>query len=398
MSGNVPNNFQLMEIAFREDGLCDILRFLQDKTGNPVIICDVLGRIYANSTKANQAFDFQNTMLHIPPKPDKNSFIYDNIEHRLYYFAGNNNIEAVVVLLLLPEEKVENVVPFLEMTSMPLRIFFNRQKAVEGTEMHLRNQLIEDLLVNNIVNIKDLIKKSGSNLDTDRKYFIVLFQLDHSDDFENLYLFSKEWLRLQGLDIIVSTWMKSMQVYICPTHYRESTLEENYLWEKTYAAISKQKKEIKERFGVELSSGAGQIYPLEELHKSYKEAQIALTLSKLLGYEYDNKHFLDFGPFSLLYMLDSAILKKYCYDTLVTLLEHDLENDSQLIESLRILYKNKMNLKKTADSLFIHVNTIRYRINKIEELLNVDFSNTIVQVNLFIALILYDSLEATGYM
>ncbi len=123
-----------------------------------------------------------------------------------------------------------------------------------------------------------------------------------------------------------------------------------------------------------------------------------LLLSRLLGYKHDNKHFLDFAPFSLLYMLDAKLLKKYCYDTLVILLEYDLANDSGLLDSLRILFKNNMNWKKTADDLFIHVNTLRYRVNKIEELLNIDFNKTENQVNLFIALITYDSLEATGYL
>jgi len=45
-----------------------------------------------------------------------------------------------------------------------------------------------------------------------------------------------------------------------------------------------------------------------------------------------------------------------------------------------------MDWKTTSEILFIHVNTLRYRIKKVEEILRIDISKLENVVNLFIAL------------
>ena len=44
--------------------------------------------------------------------------------------------------------------------------------------------------------------------------------------------------------------------------------------------------------------------------------------------------------------------------------------------AVRTFVKNNFSYQKTADELFTHVNTVRYRIHQLEELWNVDLSST----------------------
>ena len=48
---------------------------------------------------------------------------------------------------------------------------------------------------------------------------------------------------------------------------------------------------------------------------------------------------------------------------------------------LSILFISNRNYKKTAEALFLHSKTIRYRLNKIEQLLEIDLTNPIQLVN-----------------
>lgn len=61
-----------------------------------------------------------------------------------------------------------------------------------------------------------------------------------------------------------------------------------------------------------------------------------------------------------------------------------IKNDPALLDTLRIFLDNNQNLKKSADILYIHPKTMRYRIDKVKSITNVDFDNAeeILQYNI----------------
>ncbi|WP_208559082.1 PucR family transcriptional regulator [Marinilactibacillus kalidii] len=57
------------------------------------------------------------------------------------------------------------------------------------------------------------------------------------------------------------------------------------------------------------------------------------------------------------------------------------ENDPDLFETLYTFFQSNRNFKVTAETLFLHSKTIRYRLNKIEKNLGIDLTNPIQLVN-----------------
>jgi purine catabolism regulator len=57
------------------------------------------------------------------------------------------------------------------------------------------------------------------------------------------------------------------------------------------------------------------------------------------------------------------------------LLKYDREKNASLTNTLYIYLKHFFNLQKSSSALFVHPNTIKYRLQKINELLKVDFQN-----------------------
>lgn len=55
--------------------------------------------------------------------------------------------------------------------------------------------------------------------------------------------------------------------------------------------------------------------------------------------------------------------------------ETDRENNSNYLETLFAYIRHSQDLSKTAQAMFIHYNTLRYRISRIIELTDIDFSN-----------------------
>jgi hypothetical protein len=70
-----------------------------------------------------------------------------------------------------------------------------------------------------------------------------------------------------------------------------------------------------------------------------------------------------------------ADLSNYVYPPLMELLEYDQANDTQLMNTLFVYLQHNCHAKDTAKNMFMHKNTILYRINKIKEMLHLDLSD-----------------------
>lgn len=79
------------------------------------------------------------------------------------------------------------------------------------------------------------------------------------------------------------------------------------------------------------------------------------------------------GIYEILINLTSEdTVQKYTDTVLLPLLK---EENEELLQTLIVYLDNNGNISKTSEKLFIHRRTLNYRINKIEEALNMDISN-----------------------
>lgn len=75
----------------------------------------------------------------------------------------------------------------------------------------------------------------------------------------------------------------------------------------------------------------------------------------------------------------------FCRSALGRLLDYDGENDADLLATLKLLLETNFNYSATAADLFVHANTVRYRSEKIEQLLARDLRDPDVRFNLYAA-------------
>ncbi len=81
----------------------------------------------------------------------------------------------------------------------------------------------------------------------------------------------------------------------------------------------------------------------------------------------------------------------YCYKNIKVLIEYDEKHSANLLKTLKSYFINNNSLTKTAADLYIHKNTLSYRLSLIKSLLGSDFSNSLEQMELFISVLLYDT-------
>lgn len=77
----------------------------------------------------------------------------------------------------------------------------------------------------------------------------------------------------------------------------------------------------------------------------------------------------------LLAVSDRAILEDYYQDSIGPLVEYDRVNGTDLTETLHAYFQFSGSVKETAVSMFVHRNTVSYKLNKIEDILGVSLSD-----------------------
>lgn len=122
---------------------------------------------------------------------------------------------------------------------------------------------------------------------------------------------------------------------------------------------------------VDLKIGIGRCYAdMEKAHYSYREARYALAMGMTGVVSGPLVHFGRTGIYSVL--LDprnrthmTAILG----DTIDYLRRYDHTKNTEYIKTLEVYIQQKQSIEKTAQRLFIHYNSVRYRLQKINELI-----------------------------
>jgi sugar diacid utilization regulator len=102
----------------------------------------------------------------------------------------------------------------------------------------------------------------------------------------------------------------------------------------------------------------------------------------------------ELGPYGLLLRASSRDdLEAFARRTLRPLLEHDRGHGSDLLRTLRAYLEEDRVQRKAAARCFVHVNTIVYRVRRIEELLGADLADPTTVFDITLALRILDLLE-----
>lgn len=146
--------------------------------------------------------------------------------------------------------------------------------------------------------------------------------------------------------------------------------------------------------GEEISLGVGrQTRSIRCLYKSYRQAKSIQRLQMRHKIEPTMIFYSDMGLYRLLMGIeDKEFIQDYYDATLRRILEYDKANGADLTDVLRCYLNHDGSVKDTADALFVHRNTVNYKIGKIGELLHKDLSSLQVRMELLLAFMLQDML------
>lgn len=338
-----------------------------------------------------------------------------NIKEKLKDLAGNSFVEwsykdktfKLLTTPILIESKIFGYITIvidesddfykdlLERAAIISALHMQNERVAIETEQRLKGELLEQLLNNKEINRKEIYDRFSYldyNLSTEHYVMYIVIQEKAStkeiDDYEYLkirnriseYIYQdflyedNQPLLLPKLNCIQAIIAKNSidKRYKSPKHFGEQLIKKLGL-PNVYIGLSDQTKDV------------------SDFYKKFQEVKRAVELA--IWKKTDNKVVLanELGHLTLfLSARDPEELEVFASENLKTLIEYDERRNAELLHTLMQYSQNEFNLHKTAREMCISISGMRYRVQKIEELLETDLSdsNSRFQVQLSLQILL----------
>lgn len=124
-------------------------------------------------------------------------------------------------------------------------------------------------------------------------------------------------------------------------------------------------------FGVKTIAGIGTtVVGIKDLARSFKEAQVALEVGKVFDTERVILNYNNLGIARLIYQLPTTLCETFLDEVFQ---QGALESlDQETLFTIHKFFDNSLNVSETSRKLFVHRNTLVYRLEKIKKLTGLD--------------------------
>jgi len=273
------------------------------------------------------------------------------------------------IVMAKPEENWQELNDIaIERASSIYAMEFLKKAAIEETKLRIQSNLLDDIFNKNDANkkfITDRAQKLNYDLSLNQAVFYLTFKEINSNKMDRLYYITEQMLIQKNKQHIIQ---KKFNSIIFLTNIVGETKKNKY--EHCISLANELQKEWRYHFSQSgMMIGIGKDYnQIDQLGKSANEAHYAVQLSDLIHPEANIVHYADLGMYDLLLeMKRNGMNLQSIYEENMTGLLKKSNKEIDLIETMAIYFKNNQSIQHTAEELFIHRHTLRYRLNQIEE-------------------------------
>jgi purine catabolism regulator len=262
-----------------------------------------------------------------------------------------------------------------------------KAKAISDTEKRLRGAFLDRLLMGDVSHQEAVRQGERFEHDMTRPHvaIVVAWQGDKSPSMRRLETIINSVVTTQHAGALV--WQREKENEVLVFHAVDDKDPKDPI-----TGSMKLAKAITTEIGRQIANarvviGLGQ--PARELsawRSSYRDGRQALELAARLQTP-DPLYIGDLGVYQLILSLnDRDKLLAFCDKTLGALLEYDKRQQADLIKTLEAFFACHGNLSQTADMLIVHRNTLLYRMNRINEIAQIDLNRPEIRLAFQLAL------------
>lgn len=286
----------------------------------------------------------------------------------------------------------------LHQAALAFLLELTRQFSLQQLELHNRNEFIQDWLYNNLDSREVLMARGRTwGWDLSHPYLVAVAEPDQVSvgpegrwQREGFLDWVRVFLTRRESQVIIGE--RGSQAIILwpvkPTAWASGRAGQAQVTARIIQVLKRLQAEIDQHGSSHtFSAGIGRFYrDVTEMYKSYQEAKTALEMGRIFGERGKITTFEELGLFRLLGTVPVQSLEDFMQEFLGPLEAYDQEHHLNLVPTLKATFRYGWDLARASASLFIHVNTLRYRLKKIEEILGTSLDDVAQRTNLFVAL------------
>ncbi len=225
-----------------------------------------------------------------------------------------------------------------------------------------KDNFIKNLLLDNLLLVDIYGRAKKLHIQTDEKRVALIVETENVKD-SNVLELMRTYFGSNNKDFI--TAVDENSVIVVKDLSESDGMKEI---EKTadHIAVFLAKENLK---NVRIAYGTI-VNELKEVSRSYKEAKMALDVGKIFFGERDVIAYSELGIGRLIYQLPIPLCKMFIKEIFDAKSPDDF--DEETLTTINKFFENSLNVSETSRQLFIHRNTLVYRLDKLQKSTGLD--------------------------
>ena len=229
-------------------------------------------------------------------------------------------------------------------------------------EKHDRGTFVKNIIMDNILPGDIYIRAKELHFATDAPRAVFLIrQVGHAD--------------VATVDVLTGMFPDKMQDFVLSVNETDVAVIKQISGTVTAEDLEKiavnMEETLKNELRIKTIIGIGTVAErLRELADSYKEAQTAIEVGKVFDTEKSIMHYENLGIVRLIYQLPTTLCEIFLKEVFK---KNSLDSlDQETLFTINKFFENSLNVSETSRKLFVHRNTLVYRLEKIRKLTGLD--------------------------
>mgnify|MGYP001374373150 FL=1 len=264
-----------------------------------------------------------------------------------------NELEYVI----LAKGDAEDVYMIGKMATFQIQNLLVAYKERFDKDNFIKNLLLDNLL---LVDIYNRAKKLHIEADVKRIVFIIETKTEKDTN---------------ALETVRTLFSSKTKDFITAVDEKNIILVKEVKPSETYEDMRKTAKVIVDMLNTEAMSSVNVAYgtivnEIKEVSRSYKEAKLALDVGKIFYSDRKIIAYSNLGIGRLIYQLPLPLCKMFIKEIFDG--KSPDEFDEETLTTINKFFENSLNVSETSRQLYIHRNTLVYRLDKLQKSTGLD--------------------------
>lgn len=225
-----------------------------------------------------------------------------------------------------------------------------------------KDNFVKNLLLDNLLLVDIYNRAKKLHIDTESKRIVFIVETQHEKD-TNALETVRTLFATRTRDFITAVDEKNIIIV------REVKDGETYreLEQTAYVVLDTLNAEAMSKVHIAYGTIVNSI---KEVSRSYKEAKMALDVGKIFYSDRNVVAYSNLGIGRLIYQLPLPLCKMFIKEIFSDKSPDDF--DDETLSTINKFFENSLNVSETSRQLFIHRNTLVYRLDKIQKMTGLD--------------------------